>query len=360
MTKKTLTIKQICAIFIALIPALKLISAPSIMAEFCKEKLWFPPLLLCILDLVLIFLLLIASKKHNYQNSYDILCKTYSKGFAKVVFFIWAIFFLLKAFIPLLEHKHLIERSFYETLQKMPIFLPFFAICFYVCLKGLKAVGRVCQILAPFSIIALIVLFYLSISPGDYKTLLPIFNINLKSGAIGALNACLWFNDAVYLIFFTSSPKGENKPFLKLAVCYLIPFIMTVTMFIMFYAIFSSIAVSQQLAMSSMSIFSLTLVNIGRFDHLAVFILSLCLVVAISLPILCSVKCICFCFDLKSKLIPAIVINIALLVFTLIFGDRYRQVLDFYFKYITPFIFACGYLLPLLLLGGRKNDLQKI
>lgn len=363
MKDKNVTLKQICAIFIALLPPIKIIATPSLLAERCAEKLWFPPIILCVLDLILIFLILKASKKHDYKNAFEILCETYSTTFAKVIFFIWGTFFLSKSLIPLLEHKRLIESNFYETLQKAPVFFPFFAVCLYVAAKGVKSIGQVCQILAPVTLVSLILVLYLSISPGDYKTLLPLFNINVKNGAISALNVCLWFNDAIYLIFFTTAFKGEKHLYTKLAVCYCIPFVLTIAVYVAFYAIFSSIASTQTHAVSSMSIFSLTLVNIGRFDHLAVFLLSLCSVVAIALPVSCSVKCYCVCFNVKKRIFIALAVVAILLSLTLAFENRYREVIDFYFSYLSPFVFACGYGLPLLLLGkkrGEKNALQKV
>lgn len=353
--KEKINTSKICALFVALLPILKIVSAPAMLAEKHNEKLWLAPLLCFLLDLILISLLFYAFKKHKFKNAYEILNQTYSKVIANTIFLIWAVFFCLKCFLPLIEHKQLIERSFYETLPKAPVFLPFFAVCFYICIKGFKPLLRTCQILAPLSFFAIILIIYLSLSPGDLKNLLPLNNITLKSGAISVLNACSWFGDAVYLVLIFPNQNNEKKPLLKLFVFYLIAVLGVIIIYVLFYAIFSSIASTQLLAISSMSIFSLTLVNIGRFDHLSVLILSLCSVFAISLPALCSVKCISTVFNLKTQTIPAIIINALLLVFVIIFSDKYKIIADFYFRYLTPFLFTCEYLLPLLLLGGTKN-----
>ena len=328
MTDKTRpTLKQICALFIALLPLTKIVSAPSVMAGFCEEKLWVPLVLTLISDIALICLIIYVCKRHSYKNAYQILCESYSEGFAKIIFFTWAVFFLLKAFVPLLEHKRLIENAFYETLPQVPAFYPFFAVCFYVCVKGFKGLTRACEILAPLTVFALLLIIYLSLTPGDYKTLLPLHNINLKSGAIGWLNGILWFNDAIYLIFFIPSFKAQKKPFLKIFICYLIPFLLTLVIFILFYAIFSSIASVKQLAVSSMSIFSLTLVNIGRFDHLAVLILSLCAVFAVTLPVLCSMQCLKYCFKVKRDYILALILCGMLFIAVVIFNKQYQIVI---------------------------------
>ena len=353
MIKNQIKLRQICLLFITLLPLTKIITAPSVFARFCGEKLLQPLIILCVLDLCLIAIFCLILKRHENKSAYQILSENYSEWFAKIIFFIYALFFLAKSFIPLLEHKELVENAFYETLPKAPVFYPLIAVTFFISLKGFKTIGRASELFVPITLIGLAFIIYLSLLPGDYTTLLPLLKTN-KSVAICSLNGVLWFNDAIYLIMFLGSFKRKKNTFLKLGVCYFIPILLTAVIYACFYSIFSYVAPSQKIAVSSMSIFSITLVNVGRFDYFAVFLLSLVSILAVALPIACATKCITVCFDFKNSLIPSLIINLILFALVITVSRSYESVLSFYFKYLIPFMFICGYFLPLLFLKRRN------
>ncbi len=71
MKKNQINIKQLCAIFLALMPITKIITAPSIFAGACNEKLWQPLLILFFADLCLIFLLFLITKKHEGKSFFS-------------------------------------------------------------------------------------------------------------------------------------------------------------------------------------------------------------------------------------------------------------------------------------------------
>lgn len=360
MIKNQLKTRQICAIFIAILPLTKIVSAPSVFSKICGEMLWQPLVILCLLDLLLITFFCLIMKKHPNKSAFEILSENYSVTFAKIVFFAYACFFMLKAFLPFIEHKQLVESAFYETLPKAPIFYPLIIVTFYVALKGYKTIGRVAELFFPLTLVGIAFIIYLSLTSGDFKSLLPLLKTD-KSVAICSLNGISWFNDAIYLFMFLGSFKVEKNQLLKLLLSYIFPFLLTALIYISFYSIFSFVAPTQKLAISSMSIFSITLVNVGRFDYFAVFLLSLVSVIAISLPIACATKCLTLSFDFKSSLIPAIVTNLLLFAIIILLPVEHEGVTDFYFKYITPFLALMGYLVPLLLLRRNKDyELQTL
>lgn len=360
MVKNNIKLKQICSMFIALLPLSKIVSAPSVFAKFCGEKLWQPLVILLIFDLLLLFVFCTVSKMHEGKSAYTILKENYSEWVAKIVLFIYALFFLLKAFVPLIEHKQLVENAFYETLPKAPIFYPLIIVTFYVSLKGFKTIGRASELFFPITLVGLAFVIYLSATSGDYNALLPLLKSD-KSVAICSLNGILWFNDAIYLLMFLGNFKNENRQFLKLLVSYAIPFLLTVFVYVAFFSIFSFVAQTQKLAISSMSIFSITLVNVGRFDYFAVFLISMVSVLAISLPITCATKCLTYCFNFKSSLVPALITNILIFALVIALPTNHDVVINFYFKYITPIFVFVGYILPLTLLKRRKEyELQTL
>ncbi len=359
MKKNQINIKQLCAIFLALMPITKIITAPSIFAGACNEKLWQPLLILFFADLCLIFLLFLITKKHEGKSFFQILYEVYNPTFAKAVFFIYAIFFFAKSILPLIEQKEFIENAFYETLPQAPIFYPAFIVIFYLCIKGFKTLGRTAQICTFASAIGILLILFLSFPTSNFKNLLPIFAFSNKSSAIAALNGLSWFNDAIYLFFFIGFCDLKKKDFKPLVISYSISAFVIVLFFLTFYAIFSYISRTQTLALTSMSIFGITLVNVGRFDYIALFLLAFSGIVAIALPFILSTKCLNLVFSLKKSWISALIVCLSAFLIIVFFGRKYEELYNFITKYLTPLFLICGYLLPLLALGGRKNEIQK-
>lgn len=359
MNKPKLNGFQICALFIAICPLIKLITAPAVFAGYCGEKLWQPLLINFSADLLLLFLCMHLSKKYQNLTFFEILTKRYSLTFAKIIFLLYALFFTAKAVIPLIEQKEFIENAFYETLPQAPVFYPIFIVIFFIAIKGYTTLGRTGQIGLFISGAGLLLILFLSIPTADFKKVLPLFAFSNKNTPICALNALSWFNDGIYLLFFTGYFKRKKSTFKYIFLSYAIMAVIIILYFVTFYSIFSYIAPTQELALNSMSIFGVTLVNVGRFDYVALFLLAMTGAIACALPVVIATNCISESFSLKSKIIPASAITLFLLVIMILFSAKYEEVLSFSSKYLTPFYLLCGYILPLLTLGGKKIEQQK-
>lgn len=359
MNKSKINAQQICALFIAVCPLIKLITAPAVFAGYCGEKLWQPLLINFTADLLIILLCMHLSKKYEGLSFFEILSQRYSLSFAKIIFLLYALFFTAKAIIPLIEQKEFIENAFYETLPQAPVFYPVFIVIFFLAVKGYTTLGRTCQLSLFVSGVGILLILFLSIPTANFKNMLPLLAFSNKSAPICALNALSWFNDSIYLLFFTGFFKRKKSSFKYIFLGYAIMAVTVILYFATFYSIFSYIAPTQELALNSMSIFGVTLVNVGRFDYVALFLLAMSGAIACALPVVIATKCISEAFSLKSGIVPASVITLLLLVIIVLFSSKYEEVLSFTTKYLTPFYILCGYLLPLLSLGGKKIEKQK-
>lgn len=357
--KSELKAKQISAFFIALLPLTKIISAPAYFAKNCAEKIWQPLVLLLLFDLLLLLVWHFIHKKHPEENFYEILEKNLGLFTAKTIFLLYALFFLIKSIIPLFEQKLFIENTFYETLPQAPVFYPAFIIVFYLALKGFKSFFRTCEIMAFVTAIGLFLILFLSLPTASFKNLLPLFAFSNKSAPICALTSICWFNDAIYLIFFLGHFKAKKGDELKICLSYFLTFLFVILFFITFYGIFSYVAQTRKVAISELGLFSVALINVGRFDYVGLFMLSLSSIISVSLPIMLSVHCLCFVFGFKKRLTYTIILVTLLFFITIFFSAKQLLIFQFITTYLTPLFLLCGYILPLLGLGGKRDELQK-
>jgi len=358
MNKNKIKIKQICALFLCLLPLTKVIGAPSELAATYGEKLWQPVVFWLVVELLFIAFIFYLSGKNEGKTFYKILEDGYGVWLAKTVYFIYGIYFLLKSFLFIIEHKALIETAFYEILPSSPVFYPLFLVTCYTSLKGLKTLGRAAEFCLPVCWGGLITIFALSVSAGDWNALLPLF-YGSKNGPISLLSTISWFGDALYLLFFMGHFEKEKHAFLRTTVSYTIPYVFVIAFFCCFYAVFSFIAPSQTIAIKETGIFSVALQNVGRFDYLAMFLISLGGIVAVSFPVVTSVKLFERVFGISKATIPAIAVNAVLLVATYLFSQKNMAIVGLYRNYLSPFFALCGFILPLLGLR-RTNDNKKL
>lgn len=354
MNKNNIKIKQICALFVCLLPLTKIVCAPAMIAKTFEQNMWIPPLVWFALEILFIGFVFILDKMHGGKTFFDILKDCYGEFFAKSIYFIYGVFFLVKSFLPLIEHKALIETAFYEILPSTPIFYPLFLVTFYISLKGLKALGRAAEFCLPLCWTGLAIVLFLALPSGDYSALLPLF-YGYKNGGIGLLSTIPWFGDALYLLFFLGHFKKEKRDFLRVCVGFVIPAVYTVVFFACFYAVFSYIAPTQLIAVKEAGIFSVTLQNVGRFDYLAVFLIAMASVLSVSFPIVTSVKMFERAFAVKKATVPALAVNVILLAATYFFSHKYQVIAEIYQKYMYP-LYIIAFILPFTALGRSRNE----
>ena len=360
MIRNDVKVRQICTIFIAFLPLCKLVNAPAVFSGLCREKLWQPLILYFAADALLLALILLMAKKNPQTAFFDILKREYSEAFARVVFFVYAAFFMIKSFVPLCEYKYLIEAGFYEVMPQSEVFFPIFLITLFLSVKGLKVFARCSEFASFVTCAGLSVIFYLSVGSGDFANLMPIFGGSEEGVLEATAKNIFWFNDAAYILLFLGHFENEKKMRLKIYLSYAVSVVVTLFFFLCFYSVFYTVAPAQKNALSTISIFSVTLVNVGRFDFLALFMLLISAVFALALPLFAATKCLCRSFKTKRTLFPGLAVNGAAFIAVIFFSNKLNDIIGFYQVYFAPFMWICGYLLPLLGLKGcfKKTELK--
>ena len=340
--------RQIALFFIAFMPTIKFFMLPSVLAITTNEDMWISALLMSVLDGITLLFILGACKKHKC-NFRDLLISTFGKPTANFIFLLFAVYFLLKAFLPVIEQKEYIETTLYSSMPNALYFFPFYFILFYVCTKGLRIWGRLSDITWAITLLGFIILIALSTSNVDFSEILPMFASGPKNIIKGGLYSSVWFNDAIYLLFFMGEFKWEKKSYLKICIGYLIGILMVIIFMIFFYCVFTSISFRQQFALTEITKYTTVINNTGRFDYLGIIMLVFSDILSICLPGYFSVKCINTVFNVKKRWItPLIVVLIVFFVsiFLTEFTDSIENLLILYASY---FFILIGNVLPILI-----------
>ncbi|MGN1104146.1 MAG: GerAB/ArcD/ProY family transporter, partial [Candidatus Coproplasma sp.] len=128
--KERLSVRQICFILIAYNAVLKLIIYPSAMASASGNDLIFPALFDLAVQTVIIWSIAYLSSRTD-KSFFELIEGTFNKTVARVVYALFALYFVLAAIVPMVEQQLLVHAAFYDTVPSLYVFLPFFIFSVY-------------------------------------------------------------------------------------------------------------------------------------------------------------------------------------------------------------------------------------
>ncbi len=353
-----ITTKNLSIIIIVGFTLGKLFILPALLSGMVNEGLWISTLINMIIDLLLLFIVCYFLKNSD-KTFIELLRINFGDNGSRIISFLYLIFFISKAIIPILEQKNTIELTFYETQPTLFTFMPFFFVAFYIAVKGLYPFAKSMEFCIWIFGFGLIVTILLSLSAGDYTTLLPLLSKSPRTLINGSFNSLLWYGDPVFLLYFLGYVKKDSKITKKLTLSFIAYTLITISVFVIFYSIFSSIAERQYYAILKMSKYSITLSNIGRYDYIASLLLSAISVYQTSLPLLLATMALKDCFYFKNRFYPPIIVLGVTLIITLLTQNYFFPSIAFTQKYLSYFFIVMTYLLPFLtlLLSNRRKCL---
>ncbi len=341
--------RQICFFIIAFLPITKFFSLPSLIANYANEDLWISTLISLALDFLTLIPIVFVCKKTD-KTFFEIIEDVFGKNGAKIIAFLYFIYFMSKAILPLNEQKDYVEFTLYTLTPNVFYYMPLFLLAFYMCFKRIRVLGRLSDILWMITLNGFLTLIALSLSNADFSAILPIGANGLKNIARGTLTSFNWFGDSVFIMLFIGKFKWEKGSALKIFLSFALGAFMVLTFMIIFYAIFTSIAFRQRFALTEISKYTTVINNLGRFDYIGIFMILFSNMFAICLPIYFSSKLLDYIFSIKTKwLSPAIVVATHIII-TLCFYEFFVSIEFFMTNYFAFYFILIGNIVPIIIM----------
>ena len=341
--------RQICFLFIALMPITKLFTLPSVLALSAREDMWISAVINLALDLITLSLLCLACQKTE-KTFFELLEDGFGNVGAKIIMTVYTLYFLLKAFIPLQEQEEFVKLSLYINMPTDLFFLPFFVVSFILCLKPLRVFGRASDVVWIFTLVGYFLLIFLSVSNVEWQALLPVGAQGAQSVIKGSCKSFNWWGDCAYMLFFIGNFKSGKKASIKIILSYLFSGLIVVLAMVFFWETFTSIAHRQQFAMTELSKYTTVINNTGRFDYVGIIFILFSCVFSLSLPLYFASLLLNQVFNLKHKWICPLIVNLSMLISMLLLNQYMVSISAFFESIMSPVFFIMGNLLPILTL----------
>lgn len=345
--KDKISVRQICFILMAYGASTKLLMYPSLASREVGNALIFSALINIALQAIIIWAVSFLSSRTD-KTFFQLLEDTFGTVTAKVVYALFALYFVFSAIVPLSEQQLLVYDSFYDTIPSTYVFLPIFIFTVYAGVKSFTNVGRCADICFPVFLFTVIAFLVMSVGEADFTNLLPLMDTPVKKFAEYTVGSVFRFSESAFLLMFIGHYKYKKGDSAKLTLSYIAGGLFVVAILGTYFALYSSLAHTRLFAISNICVFFPIVTFIGRVDLFEVYMFDLAVVFALVLNIQMSVHCLCHTFGEKFRGLYSLCVNAVLITLIFIFNGKFAGLHSVAAQWFWIPVFVFAYLIPLI------------
>ena len=349
-----ISVRQICFIMLIYTAVSKFITYPTQLSYSSGRDLLFSAAINFVLQAVIIWAVSYLCSRTD-KTFFSLVEGTLGKVAARIVFGLFALFFMVCALLPMLEQKLYVQAIFYDMLPSLIVFLPVFFFTVYAASKDFKNIGRCADICLPLFIIAMLFILVMSLHELQWDNFLPMFKQPRKIFKSSLSNAHR-FAEPAYLLMFMGHFKYKKGDATKITLSYIGGALFVMAVLAAFYGNYGDMSESRSFAISKISLFFPAIDLIGRIDLLALYILEIVMLFALVLNFQFAVYCIEKCTGYKNRPVLSLAVNSLFFVLLVVFDNSYSSIHSVWIKWMWIVFLIFASLVPLSAwLMRRKN-----
>ncbi len=352
--------RQLCFFCAFLLPIGKLLEAPRIFAQYTQGDLLLPAFLQLFLQGgTFAFLLATASK--NQRPILSVLEEKVGAVWIKIFYLAFGVYFIFASLLPLLDLDKFCYAAFFDTSPTTFSFAPFFLVSAFLCMKSLKAYGRLFDLSLFLFLPSFFALIIFSTGACNFSNLLPLFEKPFSNTLQAMRHTFTFFSDSAIFLFLLNNYQYQRGDGKKIMSCFGVGSLFILLFLAVFLGVFGSMAQSEHYAFIKISQFFSALKTTGRIDLLFSYLLTVLLIFYTCLPLQLATNCFAQAIHTRKNLLISIVLNVALFVFVLFCNNFYNSLYRWISVRLAPIFLLFSYLLPIavcLVSLGRKNRKQ--
>lgn len=342
-----ISVRQICFIMLAYTAVTKFLLYPTALSYYCGRDLLFAAGIDFAVQAAIVLAVSLLCSRTD-KTFFALLEGTLGNVCARIVYGLFALFFLAATLVPLCEHKLYVHTVFYDTVPPLLVFLPFFFFAVYAAGKGLTNIGRCADVCLPVFALSLIFIFSMSVLEIKWSNFLPVFKTPVKDVFGGALGTVFRFAEPCYLLMFMGRFRYKKGDAAKITLSYIGGAAVVIALLVTFYGVYGDIAPSRQFAVAKISLFFPAIETVGRVDLVALYVLEIVMLFALTLNIQLSVHCIAECTGYKNTAVLSLAVNAVLIALMVILNHSFNAVHTFYAKWMWIAFIVFANAAPLL------------
>lgn len=350
-----ISVRQICFILLCYNAVSKMLLYPTVLSHYCGRDLLFAAFIDFAVQAVVVWAVSFLCSRTD-KTFFQLLEGTFGNIFARIIYGLFALFFIAATIVPLCEQKLYVHTIFYDTVPPLLIFLPFFFFSIYAAGKKFTNIGRSADVCMPIFVLSMIFVFSMSVLEIKWNSFMPVLKTPVKDLFGGALGTVFRFAEPCYVLMFMGHFKYKKGDAAKMTFSY-IGGALTVLLFLFtFYGIYGDIAQSRQFAVSKISLFFPAIDTIGRIDLIALYILEIVMLFALVLNVQLALHCVMQCTGYQNRVVLSLAVNAVLIILLMVFDHGFNNLHTFYAKWMWIAFAVFANAIPVLAWTLRRKE----
>lgn len=350
-----ISVRQICFIMLVYTAVSKFIIYPTQLSFSCGRDLLFSAFVNFLISGIIVWAISYLCSRTD-KTFFDLLSGTLGSVAARIVYGLFALFFMLCTLLPLMEQKLYVHAIFYDMLPSLIVFIPIFFFTVYAAGKGFENIGRCADICLPLFLFSMLFILVMSLHETAWNNFLPILETP-KNILKSSLSCAHRFIEPCYLLMFMGHFKYKKGDAAKITLSYVGGALFVLATLAAFYGIYGDMAQSRQFAISKISLFFPAIDLIGRIDLLALYVLEVAMLFSLVLNMQLAVHCIERATGFEKRWIISLCVNAIFLVLVIILDNQFSAINSIWSKWMWIIYLLFAILLPLSAwFMRRKND----
>ncbi len=352
MTK--ISCRQICFIMLIYTAVSKFIIYPTYLSYYTGRDLLFSALINFAVQGVIVWSVSYLCSRTD-KTFFGLLKDTFGNIFARIIFGLFALFFLLATINPLFEQKLYVHDIFYDTVPSLMIFLPVFFFLVYASAKPFLNIGRCADICLPLFLLSMLLILVMSLHEVKFDNFLPVFTQPKKIFS-SSLASVFRFIEPAYLLMFMGRFRYKKGDAAKITISYIGGAVFVLVVLAAFYGIYGDVAPTRHFAISKISLFFPAIDLVGRIDLLALYVLEITMLFALVLNIQLAIECIAQCTGYENRAVLSVAVNAVFFLILIFCDNKYNAISTLFSKWMWIVFLIFANLVPLASWFLRKKN----
>lgn len=350
-----ISVRQICFIMIAYTAASKMILYPTMLSFTSGRDLLFSALVDFLVQGIIVWAVSYLCSRTD-ETFFGLIERTFGKIAARIIYGLFAVFFIICTIIPMLEQKLYVQAIFYDTVPALLAFIPFFFFSAYAASKDFENIGRCADICLPLFVGSMLFIFAMSLGETNWENFLPVLKTPASKIFSGSLSTAFRFMEPCWLLMFMGHFGYRKHDALKITVSYAIGALITILTLAVFYGIYGDIAESRQFAVARISLFFPAIDLLGRIDLIALYVLETVMLFALVINVQMSVHCLVKCTGCDFRPAFSLAVNAVLLIILIAFDNGMHVLHGVWSDWMWIAFVIFANIIPLLAWTLKRGD----
>lgn len=354
---KEISVRQICFIMLVYTAVSKFIFYPCELSFGSGRDLLFAAATDFLIQGIIIWAVSYLCSRTD-KTFFELIEGTLGNITARIIYGLFALFFILCTVVPLFEQKLYVQDIFYDTVPSLTVFLPFFIFSIYAASKNFRNIGRSADICMPLFFVSMLLIFSMSLFEVEWDAFLPILKTPLKSVFGGSLTTAFRFFEPCWLLMFMGHFKYKEGDAAKITLSYAGGAAFVLTVLLIFHGVYGGAAATRQFAISKISLFFPAIDVIGRIDLISLYVLEVVMIFALVINIQLAVHCLVKCTGYDNRPVFSLIVNGLLILVIVLFNNNLSTIHKMWSNWFWIATLVFTVIMPLAAWGLRRRTEQ--